>query len=825
MSKNKRLFDILSECRREEEIKEVYAKYLKINFNAHVENIDLYTENVLFEFKKEKRGFEDLHERARAVAQTLYYIRKLKYGSSIYPVPSTVCIAGKESALIIETKDFYQLYSASAKYDWDRAASQPCPQLVKVLKDFDKLKKVHIYDLKNNDEEYLFLQDMYVRLQEKRLGDTDKKEITIENFVRIYTHWYDLFGDYVKNGHKASEYFASDIEYGRSEKINESEVLFKLGDGTVSKSIPMETYEFFWNKYEKISNPAVIKVIRQQIDQLSEDFGRRFTGEFFTPINFAEKAFEYIKRIVGSERYKKGNWRIWDMAAGTGNLEYTLPSSVLDNCYISTLLKDDADYCKRIFPSATVFQYDYLNDDIEFIESTKLLKYTKPKMPQNLYNDLQNPEISWIIFINPPFATSNTIGTAKGKKSKNDVSMTFIRNMMNDEGYGETSRELFSQFLYRISKEFSGKNAYLGLFSKIKYLNSNNDQKLRDGFFQFKYESGFIFSSKNFIGTKGLFPVGFIVWNLKQKIKLENQKINLDVYNEYCEKIGTKEVQTGNRNLFLNKWVVRPKNTSVFPPFAGSINIASSAKDARDRIADDFICSLQCKGNDFQNQKYVTITSGPNASAGAFSVTPFNFENSMVLYAVRKIPKATWDRDRDQFYQPTRTLPEEFVNDCVIWSAFSSDNSTVALKDVEYKGKIYQVHNEMFPFLLNEITKWECNLSSISRQLFSANEDRFMAKWIASHNLSNEARKLFEDATEFYKCVYTNLYKIQWKKYKIDLWDIGFWQIKEAGKEVAESQELYSIMKESRNILEAKINSHIAEYGFLPPDIIYYNDF
>lgn len=115
---------------------------------------------------------------------------------------------------------------------------------------------------------------------------------------------------------------------------------------------------------------------------------------------------------------------------------------------------------------------------------------------------------------------------------------------MTAEGLGETSRELFAQFLYRISKEFCNKNAFLGLFSMIKYINSNNDQKLRDNFFQFKYERGFIFSSENFVGTKSKFPVGFLVWNLSKKQHIESQKITLDVYNSDCEKIGIKEILT-----------------------------------------------------------------------------------------------------------------------------------------------------------------------------------------------------------------------------------------------------------------------------------------
>ena len=68
-------------------------------------------------------------------------------------------------------------------------------------------------------------------------------------------------------------------------------------------------------------------------------------------------------------------------------------------------------------------------------------------MPKNLYDDLQNPDISWIIFINPPFVTSNKMGREIGKTSKDDVSMTFVREIMNSQGLGETSRELFILYI------------------------------------------------------------------------------------------------------------------------------------------------------------------------------------------------------------------------------------------------------------------------------------------------------------------------------------------------------------------------------------------
>lgn len=814
----KRLYDQLKNCQEEEEVKAEFAKYFKLKYNTR-NKIDLYTPQILFEFKL-SQNFASQKVRAKVVAQTLYYIRRLKFGVTKDPVPPTICIVDKDGGFFIQTSDFNAFISASKKYDWDRAASQPCPILVNALRESKLIEQIHVYSFANASDEQQFIDAVAVQTVKSFL-DTNKKQITEENFTAVYSYWESLFGRYVQNGHKASEYFISDIEAGRSQIIGDSEVLFRLSDGSVSKSIPMKEYLYFWGIYEKIENSEHIKAIRQKIDRLSEDFMRRFTGEFYTPIDFAAKAFEYIERTVGSKKYQSGNWRIWDMAAGTGNLEFLLPSSILKNCYISTLLEDDAAYCKRIFPSATVFQYDYLNDDAYKIANPTSIPFgVTPKMPHNLVDDLSNPDISWIIFINPPFATSNKTGNTIGKKSKDDISMTQIRQLMERDELGETSRELFSQFIYRISVEFKDKNAYLGLFSKIKYLNSNNDQNLREKIFQYKFERGFIFSSEHFVGSKGKFPVGFLVWNLGRKIALESQKIVVDVFNADCEKIGTKEIPTISRDTFLNKWVPRFRNTSILPPFSSAITISDRTKDVRDRVADNFLCSMMCCGNDMQHQNYVALLSGPQASAGSFSVVPENFERAMVVHSVRRIPKANWTNDRDQFYQPLQNnLPKEFVSDCVIWSAFAHSNNTAAIKDIPYQGKIYQIHNEMFPFTLSEVKTWKCSLPDIRAQLFAANEDRFMAKWIAKERLSAEAIDVLNAANKLYRCVYEKLNTIQWLDYKIQLWDIGWWQVKEAAKQIEAAAPSYEQLRLAGKKLEDKLVSQFSELGFMAPDI------
>lgn len=340
---------------------------------------------------------------------------------------------------------------------------------------------------------------------------------------------------------------------------------------------------------------------------------------------------------------------------------------------------------------------------------------------------------------------------------------------MTREGYGEASRELFVQFLFRISKEFAGKPAHLCLFSKLKYLNSNNDQKIRDGFFQYAYCRGFIFPIKCFHGSKGNFPVGFLVWNLTQKIHLSKQAITLDVFNAGLEKVGTKTVPCVSRTEMLNKWCPRPKwdGHSVMPMFTSALNQQLENKDQRDHIAEGYLFSVVSKGDDFQNTNACFILSTPYANAGAFSVTAENFERAMILHAVKKIPVATWTNDRDAFYAPKSALGGEFISDCVVWSAFAPSNYTVSLKDVSYKGTTYQIRNNLYPFPFGEVRAWGCPLSDIAAQFAGRDEDRYLARWLKGRTLSSEARAVLDAAQLLYRCFYSEILNTNWVDYRV----------------------------------------------------------
>ncbi|MCY2990354.1 MAG: hypothetical protein NTY19_21125 [Planctomycetota bacterium] len=563
---------------------------------------------------------------------------------------------------------------------------------------------------------------------------------------------------------------------------------------------------------EEVNNPAAIRNIIAKVDRLTDEPIRRFTGQFFTPVPFARKAIGYIENVVGPKWWKK-NYRLWDMAAGTGNLEWFLPSDSYPSIYLSTLYSEDTQYCKRLFPGATVFQYDYLNDDIDSVFGQQPLFAQQLKMPDNLKADLANPDLKWIIFINPPFATSQKAGYSG--HSKEGVSTTKIRPIMHEAGLGEVSRELFAQFLFRIRQEFDGKQTQLGLFSTLKYLNANNDQKFRDKVFQFSFKDGFIFSSATFSGTRQAnpFPVGFFVWDLSTRKKLESQKIEVAVLDDDTSKIGRKRIVAEHRSRFLSKWIDRVSATEIFPPFGGAITVKAGNEDVRDRVAKGFLASLMCKGNDVQNYNNVALLSGPYVSAGALSIVPENFDKAMIVHAVRKNFRKSWINDRDQFLQPNKEPSISFVRRCAVWNLFADSNQTASVRNVAHKGKTFQIINHFFPFKVDMLTTWEVSDSEIARSLTHDTADRFVADWLAEQKLDSDCKNLLELGQETYRAFFKLFRELPTAKYKVEHWDAGWWQIKKCLVEADVESERLERIREIENQIGARICDEASELG------------
>ena len=170
----------------------------------------------------------------------------------------------------------------------------------------------------------------------------------------------------------------------------------------------------------------------------------------------------------------------------------------------------------------------------------------------------------------------------------------------------------------------------------------------------------------------------------------------------------------------------------------------------------------------------------------------------------------------------------------VVWSAFADSNYAVSLRNVEYQGRVWQIANQMYPFLLEEVRRWPCAHSDIASQLSAANEDRYLAKWIDAHKLSPEARAVMNAASALYREFYANITHTSWLDWKIETWDVGYYQVRNAMKGLGgrvssradaadgDIRPPAENLREAHDALRAKLLPQIYSLGFLNPDVEYY---
>ena len=287
---------LLSRCKVEDDVRAAYSKFFDIPFDAS-EYIDLYTPQVLFEFKYNK-NLSRVHEKARVLAQALYYVRRLRYGDidelkakeennlfsqdqmqeliqGLRPVPPTLCLADVNEAVLTRTTDWLQfIEDKNGKYDWTLSPSNPDEQLVKDLASTPELQALHTYEFCNSQELIIF-NDSLTKLIERQLsfeGMHVKKQITEKNFERVYTYWDRIFGDAVRNGYKPSRYFVSDIQEGNTIfQETENKALFWVDNKYIPKKILASDYNWFWSLFDKVMNIDTIRGILAKVDRLTDD--------------------------------------------------------------------------------------------------------------------------------------------------------------------------------------------------------------------------------------------------------------------------------------------------------------------------------------------------------------------------------------------------------------------------------------------------------------------------------------------------------------------------------------------------------------------------
>jgi len=279
------------------------------------------------------------------------------------------------------------------------------------------------------------------------------------------------------------------------------------------------------------------------------------------------------------------------------------------------------------------------------------------------------------------------------------------------------------------------------------------------------------------------------------------------------KKIGTKKIVVVSETQGLNKWFERPGNDTPAVPLKGALSIATTNVSLTN-LSSGALGYLGCFRNDVKQAQGLFMLSSCFGDGHGYSVIPKLLDKTFILWAVMKIVEHSWINDRDQFRQPTVELSEDFITNCAVWCLFhGGSNQTSSLKDVEYKGTTYQVRNQFFPYLLSELREWDTP-HDLSGQLRTA-QDTFVANWLKGRALSAEAQTLLDAGRKVYQVFYKEWKNLNLRKFKIDYYDCGWYQIRNALLDAKVGLEELNAVKEAHTKLALKLRPKVYDYGFL----------
>jgi len=432
---------------------------------------------VLTEFKDELNLLSKSNQ-IKVLAQTVYYIKKFELAGIM--LPTTVFVGDRNECFVIHANDLFKYLSMDL--DWSTAPSNAHKNLVLVNEMMlDENINPHIFSIHNIDK-------CIVKLKDLTDGVTRLIPITPINITEVFSYFEkNVLGKHSLNTNQLANLFVQilinpDDNYLHPVKKRKTIVTKSFNE------VPVKTKESFSSFFSHFSNeysPTQKEDLTAVVDRLIEDITRRKQGEFFTPALWANKAHEYIASVYGEDWKEK--YVVWDPAWGTGNLTRGYKFKEL---YVSTLNYSDIQTANQMGynPEAVKFQFDFLNDDYDFL-------------PKGLRDAIEGGK-GIIVLMNPPYGSVNDFQNIKqdGGQSKNKIEDTVIKTQMNQDQMGLCVKNLYTQFIYRLSKigninicVFSPPLMYSGIDFKIfreKVLN------------KYEFKGGFIMNSSQFADVK-----------------------------------------------------------------------------------------------------------------------------------------------------------------------------------------------------------------------------------------------------------------------------------------------------------------------------------
>ena len=754
---------------------------------------------LLCEFKDDLDLSSKMNQ-VKVLSQAIYYIKKFEVSGKI--LPSVILIGDRNECFVIHTNDIFNYLGMD--FNWSIAPSNAHTnvELVTLMMEDSRINP-HVFKIKDIDGCVDKIKDLTDGV--KRLIP-----ITPHNVTEVFKHFEDnVIGKHKLDTNQMANLFVQLLVNPDDNYLHpvtrRKTVVTKAFHEVNLKS--REVFESFFSHFSREYTPQQREHLTAVVDRLVQDVTRRKQGEFFTPTIWVDKAHEYIASVFGQDWKEK--YVVWDPAWGTGNLTRDYKFKEL---YVSTLGYSDIQTAEQMGynPEAVKFQFDFLNDDYDFL-------------PKRLKDAIENGK-QIIVLMNPPYAT----GASAMKKGKKGTGKTKINEEMSKNRLGKAAGQLYAQFIYRL-KNFN--NVSLAMFTKPTFVTGDGYSNFRSNVMsKWNYERGFVMNAKDFEGVKQ-WPLSFTIWNSN----LENLRMSgtysmdiLELKNFQIEKKEIKNFYNLDNQVRLNDYV-KKLSLKIKKKTHPNLSSALVVSNAELGFSDEFLGYMNVNGNTIQyNNQLVGLYSAPFAGGSngvghspGFCLDKQNFDKSMMMFAARNIIKSNWLIEKDEYMVPNfeNEVYEQFEKDALIISLFNNSSQQSSLRQILYNSENWDIKNQFFWMSKNEMTEL-ANQNNYTELYNDArtDSDRYVHTLLFGEDgmynqLSDEAKEVLDSASNLVRLSFGMRRNFADDTNHLNSWDAGYAQLKLLWKEYYPEQ--FKEFRAKYKVLEDKMRPMVYELGFL----------
>jgi hypothetical protein len=285
---------------------------------------------------------------------------------------------------------------------------------------------------------------------------------------------------------------------------------------------------------------------------------------------------------------------------------------------------------------------------------------------------------------------------------------------------------------------------------------------------------------------------------------------------------GKKTIYNTDSRVPLSQWVREPlKGMKTFdvPQMTSATNITDKGSG---KVVKDSLGYLMNNSNNInESGTGVSLCSSTFSKAHGLSVHQNNFIRVCLTLSVRKIVNGNWINSKDEYLAPNEQHEhfEQFKYDSLVYSMFNNSSEQSSLRQVTYKGKLWDIKNEFFWMSAERMKELADNngydklyndaRTSPNRHVYNLlfGEERIYDK------LSPDAKAVLDKATELVEKSIKMRMIMSNDENHLDSWDAGYTQLKLVWKEYF-SEDFKEFRQLYKN-MEDRMRPLVYELGFL----------